>query len=246
LIRHKIFVERYAGGVANRLQTIINKARDIAIARVINEGLTNIDTLQLELELQNELEQVTRTITEEINNYTEVEANFLVNTLRKGLKEEISLPDLDKVNDRVFSKTMQVGLAEKINNRSLAAALTLFSRRKAKELVQPIKDSQVSGENEIETGLKIGALAVGLMSAQTKSLSRTAITHTQLVTSDEVFKENKEIIKEVEWVSVLDSRTTDYCQEQNGKRYKVGQGPRPPAHFNCRSIVQPVVPGIDS
>lgn len=39
------------------------------------------------------------------------------------------------------------------------------------------------------------------------------------------------------WVSALDHRTTPFCQAADGKRFKKGKGPRPPAHINCRSII---------
>lgn len=38
-----------------------------------------------------------------------------------------------------------------------------------------------------------------------------------------------------QWVSVLDSRTTEICRSRNGNIYVYGEGPLPPAHWNCRS-----------
>lgn len=54
---------------------------------------------------------------------------------------------------------------------------------------------------------------------------------------------------EYEWVSVLDSRTSEICRSRDGNRYKYGSGPVPPAHYNCRSSIVPVAsanpkPGI--
>lgn len=50
-----------------------------------------------------------------------------------------------------------------------------------------------------------------------------------------------------EWVSVLDSVTTYTCRKRNGKRYKYGEGPVPPAHWNCRSSIVPATaPNDDS
>lgn len=39
-----------------------------------------------------------------------------------------------------------------------------------------------------------------------------------------------------QWVSILDAVTTDICRERHGKVYTNG-GPRPPAHYNCRSTI---------
>lgn len=51
-------------------------------------------------------------------------------------------------------------------------------------------------------------------------------------------------IDEYEWVSILDSRTSDICRSRSGLRYEYGKGPLPPAHPNCRSMIVPVVDGV--
>lgn len=45
------------------------------------------------------------------------------------------------------------------------------------------------------------------------------------------------------WVSVLDDRTTEICRHRNGKIYEYGKGPKPPAHFHCRSTIVPAITG---
>jgi SPP1 gp7 family putative phage head morphogenesis protein len=46
-----------------------------------------------------------------------------------------------------------------------------------------------------------------------------------------------------QWVSVIDEKTTEICTERDGNVYTYGQGPLPPAHYNCRSTVTPYVEG---
>lgn len=46
-----------------------------------------------------------------------------------------------------------------------------------------------------------------------------------------------------QWVSILDSATSDVCRHRAGRIYFYGQGPRPPAHYNCRSTTIPVFAG---
>lgn len=38
-----------------------------------------------------------------------------------------------------------------------------------------------------------------------------------------------------QFVAILDSRTTKLCRGLDGKRYRLGEGPIPPLHMNCRS-----------
>jgi SPP1 gp7 family putative phage head morphogenesis protein len=49
----------------------------------------------------------------------------------------------------------------------------------------------------------------------------------------------KLVSDEYEWVSVIDSATTDVCRSRDGKVYKWGKGPMPPAHYRCRSTTKP-------
>lgn len=41
------------------------------------------------------------------------------------------------------------------------------------------------------------------------------------------------------WCSVIDDGTTNICLSRNGKVYRYGEGPLPPAHIGCRSSVIP-------
>ena len=68
---------------------------------------------------------------------------------------------------------------------------------------------------------------------------RTAFTHTASVARAKTYAANP-TIKQEQWLSVLDGRTTFICQARDGKFYDVGEGPRPPAHPNCRSTMVPV------
>lgn len=43
------------------------------------------------------------------------------------------------------------------------------------------------------------------------------------------------------WVSIIDAVTTDICRSRNGNIYVYGEGPIPPAHYNCRSHTVPVL-----
>ena len=45
----------------------------------------------------------------------------------------------------------------------------------------------------------------------------------------------------VQFVAVLDSKTSETCRGLNGKKYKIADPyPRPPLHYNCRSKIRPV------
>lgn len=240
LIRHKIFVERYATSVANRAQNIIDEARNYILGQ-LNAGNTNVD--QIRTNAERILMTMKDSVFAEIEDFMGYEQNFLKDVLNKALKTELNEVSIPSLFDAFLAKSMPVGLSDKKNGRSPDAAFNAFVDKKAKQLTQPLRDAELNGEDRFITGEKIAALAAGIVAIQTGSLVKTAVTHSEIVAKDSLLKENKEEFDGVEWVSVLDSRTTDYCKSQDGKTFDLGQGPRPPAHYNCRSITMPVGKG---
>lgn len=83
--------------------------------------------------------------------------------------------------------------------------------------------------------------AIQQVRRQAATIVRTSVNHVANLAHEEVFKANKDVIKGVRWVSVLDRRTTDICISLDGQTWKVGEGQRPPAHHQCRSITVPVM-----
>lgn len=47
-----------------------------------------------------------------------------------------------------------------------------------------------------------------------------------------------------QWVSILDSNTTEICRSRAGVVFSYSDGPRPPAHWGCRSMIIPVVVAV--
>lgn len=83
----------------------------------------------------------------------------------------------------------------------------------------------------------------GLLQSTRASIERTvrtALNHTANIAREQVYKNNEDIISGVRWVSTLDMRTSEICQELDGQVFPPEEGPRPPAHFNCRSCTTPI------
>lgn len=76
-----------------------------------------------------------------------------------------------------------------------------------------------------------------------RSFVSTAIQHAAATVSDFVGGRVEDCYQ---WCSVIDSRTSPICRERNGNVYRVGAGPVPPAHPNCRSHTIPVECGDQS
>ena len=79
---------------------------------------------------------------------------------------------------------------------------------------------------------------------QGEAIARTMVNHASTQAREETFKGMADVVKGVEWVSTLDTRTSDICKGLDGQVFDVGEGPRPPAHWNCRSTVVPVTKSL--
>lgn len=54
---------------------------------------------------------------------------------------------------------------------------------------------------------------------------------------------NSDIIGDEVWTATLDGNTCVECAGLDGQHFKVGEGPQPPAHFNCRCVRVPSLDG---
>jgi SPP1 gp7 family putative phage head morphogenesis protein len=83
---------------------------------------------------------------------------------------------------------------------------------------------------------------------QAEALVRTSVQSVSNAARDEVIQANDDLFNGVQWLSTLDSRTSDICKARSGLRWDndkkpVGHNKKwspPPAHWNCRSIVTPI------
>ena len=77
---------------------------------------------------------------------------------------------------------------------------------------------------------------------QVAMVARTGVTQISSRAREITFQENADVVHRVQWVSTLDSRTSEICASLDGQTFKVGEGIRPPAHPHCRSTIVPVLP----
>lgn len=73
------------------------------------------------------------------------------------------------------------------------------------------------------------------------SITRTVVQG--FISRTKLWVWDKRGVSKYRWISVLDNRTTAICRGRSNKVYSIGEGPTPPAHYRCRSIIVPYVPG---
>jgi len=75
------------------------------------------------------------------------------------------------------------------------------------------------------------------------SITRTATNFIANEARQAFSQANDDIFSEEVYVATLDSRTTEECAALDGKVFKIGEGPIPPIHWNCRSTRVPALDG---
>jgi SPP1 gp7 family putative phage head morphogenesis protein len=87
------------------------------------------------------------------------------------------------------------------------------------------------------------------------AITRTAVQTVANETRLASLEANAKIIKAVQWVSTLDSRTSEICMARSGKTWtypefkpighKIPWNGGPPAHWNCRSTFIPITKSFE-
>lgn len=129
---------------------------------------------------------------------------------------------------REWGKSLEDGRTQKVHD---AIRIGMVEGEGIDQIVRRVRGTRA-------LGFKDGVLEISRRDAE--AVVRTAVTYIANGASEALYERNADIIKGVRWVSVLDSRTTAVCRARDGKVYEPGKGPRPPAHWRCRSTTTPV------
>lgn len=104
-----------------------------------------------------------------------------------------------------------------------------------KRIMDQVKIGMVQGQ-AIPDIMKRVVGVTDLTATEATAITRTAVNFYSNKAKEMTYRANADIFSEEQYVATLDARTTAICRGLDGKRFPVGEGPRPPLHFNCRSV----------
>ena len=130
-----------------------------------------------------------------------------------------------------------------IDGRLLADLLRPLPGRQRERIMEEVRRSVVDGRTptQVVAAVMGDKGSVGAGRRGLAMVVQTAATHVFAAAREALYLENDDVVEQVMWVSTLDLRTSDICQGRDKSLYPVGEGPRPPAHRNCRSTTVPVL-----
>jgi len=238
-IQHAIYLRRYSNGLAKRMIKLLNSV-DVDVIRQIERGRLG-DKKRLESVLE-EIRIINRDIHKEMMGSLQGEL-FGVANHQAEVQAALVAKRLGKTPVVISADTLaSLVTDEPFNGRTLREwgdSLQDASFNRLREAINIGSSEGQTTEQIVDRvrGLERLRFKDGLQDVsrrQAQSLVRTAVTHSTSKADEEVYKRQK-AIKSVQYSAILDSRTTPICSDLDGELFKVGEGPRPPQHFNCRS-----------
>ncbi|URA06925.1 head morphogenesis protein [Xanthomonas phage Pfeifenkraut] len=77
---------------------------------------------------------------------------------------------------------------------------------------------------------------------QANAVIETAFAHVDQISASAIVSA---IYSRYMWLSVIDGNTTQFCRDHDGRIFRYGAGPIPPAHYKCRSVTVPLASQFD-
>lgn len=257
-VSHAIGLQRLSTATVRRIIALLNRVDadlEDQIRRVLAEiergGFTIADTRRRRLEQLlrqvRELnaaayERVGERLAGDLAQLATYEAEFQTRMVGTTLPVEwnLSLP-----NERQLEAIVN---SQPFRGRILREWVAELDTSRAKAISDAVKIGITEGETTDQIVRRIrgtraqqyrnGILEIHRRHAE--AVVRTATNHVASRAREATYAANADIIQGVVWVSTLDTRTTPICQARDGKVYPLDSGPRPPAHWNCRSATAPV------
>lgn len=253
--RHQVMLEQLKSGYVRDFDKVWAELND-AIAELLN-GLevnqldeisrTDLNAVIAQLtEAQNEIwDQHIDGFIGELPQLSEQVAQFerkaIQSVMRKKDRGRVKLPKAQKAHAEALRRPVQA------TGEKLEPLIKEWQARAIKHVNTAVVVGYEQGQTVPEILRRLKGTATlrykdgvtELNKRQLKTVVRTSVQHVAHTAREVTYEENSDLVQGVEWVSTLDSKTTIQCQSLDGKKFKLGKGPRPPIHPNCRSTTAP-------
>jgi len=251
-IRHAVYLEQLKNSEVRRLIRLFNNDIEPDVMALIEKHIgrgTFTEKRLAELSKANQAviatgyKNLEKDFTKELKEIgiTEAQWNALM------LKQVVPI-DFDFVTPHLATLKSAVSNSY-VHGKLLKDWFDDLGRQTASRITQQINIGIANGESIYHItrrirGTRAAGFADGILQESRRNIEsvvRTAVTQTVTNSSEELYKANSDIVKGVQMVATLDSRTTEICMGYDGKVFGIDEGPRPPFHYQCRTRTIPVL-----
>ena len=254
-IRNQVLLEGLKEGEHLKFAKFLRDLSLQLIKRLESEGQT-IETkrrLQILLADFNEIQNLIYSeyidlLTDDLEKITFDQADFEVEALNRTVKNFDSVLPAPKqllLSARVIPMSVQGLTSEPLLKPFIKDWTTDSINRVNTVIQQGFAQGKTINQMSLEIrGTKQQKFENGVLAKinrDNRAIVHTAVQHVASVARTQVMQENNDVVKGYQWVSTLDSRTTSQCRGLDGRDFKIGKGPLPPIHVNCRSTTTSVL-----
>lgn len=254
-IRHQTYLLRYAGGLRNELASILEGTEgdlSLVLQKFLEllEGhtLATPQDRKLLTKMQAEIEdaraqawaKIATEFSSQMTAFATAEAASTVAIISGAVPVALglALPPADKLK--------QIAVSQPFEGATLKQWVKQSQFADTERITKAVKRGIVVGQTPTQISREI----LGTQRSKNNSVSRKAFRDLESLTltasasvqnqvREELYDRNSDVFQEELFVATLDGRTTFQCARNDGKLYKVGEGPQPPLHFRCRSLRVP-------
>ena len=256
-VRHSVFLSRFGGGAARRVLAILDEA-DRALTPRLAARIERLGPLARQAAgrggvTSRRLDAMIKDIRAQSNDLRSELLRAHKGELRElaGVEVDIASRHLDEaigVNLNNFRPSPELLRAivdgRTIRGQTIARGWRDLTARRFLGLDSAVRLGIVEGDTTPQIIRRVrDQMRVGRRAAE--ALVRTSVNAVANQARDLLFQANRDIIKGWVYTATLDGRTSRICSALSGKKFPIGEGPRPPRHPNCRSIQVPIVKSWD-
>ncbi len=252
-VRHQVGIQRLSAGVIRRIVSVLNQADAELVKKLLArsptlEGTFTSQRLQFLLKAVREINhdahvELGSQLRDELKGLARYEAQYQTDLLQRTLpvKVDIVAPTANMLDAVVTSRPFQ--------GRFLRDWVKDLEAGTMKRLTGAIQQGMIQGETTDQIVRRVhGTQAAGFKDGilqtsrnQARNMVRTAVNHVSNAARERLYAENDDLVKGVQWVATLDTRTCEECGGLDGQVFEMDEGPRPPAHPSCRCATVPVI-----
>jgi hypothetical protein len=271
-IRHSVALQKYSNGQVRRMLSILNRA-DADLFDMLAAALERLPASAGTVEYLESMLLSVRTLNGKA--YQDVEAG-LTTGMRDLAGSEAQFQYRLYTNAMPANATLAAVTAEQawataysrpFAGKLLREAVAELGDTRAKRIRDAVRMGYLEGKptativREIR-GTRAKGYVEGFVEVDRRHLEtmvRSALSSTAAGVRDRFFSDNGDILESQVWLSTLDSKTSEICIVRSGKRYTVGEKPKPighkvpwctphgcgpgKVHYNCRSTGIALLPG---
>lgn len=264
-VRHAVYFDRFSTGVVHRLIALLNRTNAdlraqivIALERMPAESFA-VERLESLLHSVRDLnkqayESVGLELTKELKEFSAYEVGYQQDLFKHVLPVQVSF------NTVVAEQVYSAALSRPFQGKLLSEWSSKIETDRMARIRDSIRMGYVEGQSTSQIvqrimgtrakGYEDGVIEIDRRNA--RAVVQTALSHAAGFAKDRFYGANKDLVKSIRWLAVLDSRTSEPCRLRDGLKYEnethkpVGHkipwlaGPGR-LHWNCRSTSTPVV-----